>query len=419
MRKARLRQGLTQSELAGDEYSAAYVSIIEAGKREPSEKVLRTFAEKLGLTFEELALGRPPDAEADLEQELVSARRALFAGDAEDAMSAFRRIGRRADQFGLERVAERAALGAALGLERTGQFEDAAGAYEQLQVSLPDEHTEAKADAVAGRARCISMLGDVAYATYLLEGFLSHLERSRLQDPDALLRIHMSLVALYFQGGLTVQAGEAADVALSMSARARDQEKVAGMHINVARVLMDRGKYAAAARSFRSAEKIYSNLGYEAELGMTYLARAFLMKEQKRFADARSDLERALEIFEAADDAVNQSRALRQLAVLERIAGHVEQAVFLLQRAARVTTTQPAVATAITNRELGLCHAAMKDLGKARTYFNKAIGLLEKTGDTHELAVTYRALGDALRDEKDYRKACDAYRLAAVALEAA
>jgi tetratricopeptide (TPR) repeat protein len=419
VRKARLRQGLTQSELAGEEYSAAYVSIIESGKREPSERVLKAFARTLGVTYEELATGRPPDAEAELEVELLAARRKLFAGEGQEAVSSYRRIGRRADQYELDEIAERASLGEAFCMEHAGRYEDAVEAYDRLQSRIPDEHTEAKADAVAGRARCISMLGDVPYATHVLEGFRSHLERSGLVDPDALLRIHISLVALYYQRGLIKRAGLAAETALSLSARSGDPEKVAGMHINVARVFMKNQKYGAAARSFRAAEKIYRDLGFEAELGMTHLARAFLMKEQERFADARLDLDRALEIFEGIGDGVNQARCLRQLAVLDRLENKVDQAIFLLQRSTRVASKQPAVATAITNRELGLCYAAKKESNRARSSFKKAIDLLEKSGDTSELAATYRALGDSLRQEKDYQKACEAYRSAAVVLEAA
>lgn len=419
LRKARLRTGLTQSELAGEEYSAAYVSIIESGKREPSERVLKAFAQRLGMTYEELALGRPPDAEADLERELLTAREKLFAGDPEDAKAMYRRIGRRAEQYGLQDIWERAALGEIFCLERAGRFDDAADAYQDLQARLADEHAENKSDAVAGRARCIAMQGDIAYATYLLEGFLSHLERSKLADPDALLRINMSLVAIYFQGGLMQQAASAADVALGLAKEARDPEKIAGMHINVARVLMERGKHSAAARSFRSAEKIYRELRFEGELGMTHLARAFLMRQQERFAEARSDLDEAARIFEATGDKVNHARALRQQAVLERLQGNVDQAIFLLQRSARIETKQPALAAAITGRELGLCYAAKKETAKARTHFKKAIDLLETSGNNNELAATYRALGDALRDEKDYQKACDAYRSAAIALEAA
>jgi len=371
------------------------------------------------MTFEELATGRHPDAEAELERDLLTARQTLFSGNTEGAINTYRRVARRAQQFDLTQVKERAQVGEAFCLERSGNLEGAADLYERLQSDIPDEHASIKADAVTGRSRCIAILGDMPYATYLLESFLSHLRRNNLVDPEAMLRLYTSLVATYFQGGLLKKAGDAAEEALALQSRVRDHEKVAGMHINVARVLMERGDYAGAARSFRAAEKIYRDLDLEGELGLTLLARSFLMKKQERYEEARENLEEALRIFETIGSEADQAPALSELGGLERITGNIDQAVFLLERAARMALKKQPGSAAISYRELALCHAALGHPTKVRSNFKKAIDLLESAGDIQELAITYRAYGDALRQEKDYQKACDAYRSAAITLEAA
>lgn len=419
LRKARVDKGLTQGELAAPDYSAAYVSVIESGKREPSERVLRHFAKKLGLTYDELATGRPPDAEASFEADLLAARRALSAGDSDQALAGYRRVARRAAQFDLSKVREKALLGEALCREVAGEVAQAEDLYAKLQETIPDEHTALKADAVAGRARCVRILGDVPYSTYLLEGYLAHIERNGLVGPEALIRIHISLVASYFEAGMIRQASDSADKALSLSPRVKDPEKLAAMHINLARVLMERRKYDEAARSFSAAEQIYTELGLEAEVGRAHLARAFLMKKRERLSEARGDLEEALRIFEATGNKVNEARALSELGSLERLSGHIDQAMFMLQRAARMKGVQEPASAAVSYRELALCYAALGDSAKMRSSFKKAADLLESSGDHYELAITYRTLGDALREEKDFEKACDAYRSAAVALEAA
>jgi tetratricopeptide (TPR) repeat protein len=419
VRKARLQRGLTQSELAGDDYSAAYVSIIESGKREPSERVLKAFAKTLGMTYEELASGRPPHAEATLEEELLAIRQALSSGDLSEATGNCRRVARRAAAYGLTRVHDKAAVLEAFSLELGGDFSGALALYERLQETIRDEHLAIKADAVAGRARCLRMLGDTPYSTYVAESYLSHIRRSGLTDPDSLIRIYMTLVASYFEGGMVQQASAVADEALKLSAKARDAERVAGMHINVARVLMEQGNYREAAESFSTAEKLYGELAYAAELGVTFLARAFLMNKQEQYAEARSDLDSALRIFEATGNEVNQARAMSELGATQRIEGSPEEAIFTLQRAVRLADKRAPATAAISHRELALCHAGLGDGTKMRSHFKKAIDLLEGSGESYELAVTYRALGDALREEKDYQEACDAYRSAAVALEAA
>lgn len=54
LRHLRLAAGFTQAELAGKRFSHAYVSVLEAGRREPSRVAVEYFAERLGVSVEEL-----------------------------------------------------------------------------------------------------------------------------------------------------------------------------------------------------------------------------------------------------------------------------------------------------------------------------------------------------------------------------
>ena len=54
LRELRLAAGLTQAELAGRRFSHAYVSVLEAGRREPSRAAVDYFAQRLGVSVEEL-----------------------------------------------------------------------------------------------------------------------------------------------------------------------------------------------------------------------------------------------------------------------------------------------------------------------------------------------------------------------------
>src|SRR4051812_35941468 len=86
-RLVRLRHenGLTQGRLAeAVGMSDSYVSLIEAGKRTPSQRALERLAERLGCAVDYLADGRGDDA-ALLELELGFAELALRSGDAQAA----------------------------------------------------------------------------------------------------------------------------------------------------------------------------------------------------------------------------------------------------------------------------------------------------------------------------------------------
>lgn len=54
LRELRLAAGMTQAELAGRRFSHAYVSVLEAGRREPSRAAMDYFAQRLGVQVEEL-----------------------------------------------------------------------------------------------------------------------------------------------------------------------------------------------------------------------------------------------------------------------------------------------------------------------------------------------------------------------------
>lgn len=54
LRELRLASGMTQAELAGRRFSHAYVSVLEAGRREPSRAAVEYFAQRLGVAVEEL-----------------------------------------------------------------------------------------------------------------------------------------------------------------------------------------------------------------------------------------------------------------------------------------------------------------------------------------------------------------------------
>ncbi|MGW4647236.1 helix-turn-helix domain-containing protein, partial [Kitasatospora sp. NPDC004289] len=81
LQQLRRERGLTQRALAGEGYTAAYVSTLEAGRVRPSEAALRYLAERLGVTQDELATGRPAHLATELRLDLTEAQAALATGD--------------------------------------------------------------------------------------------------------------------------------------------------------------------------------------------------------------------------------------------------------------------------------------------------------------------------------------------------
>ncbi|MGW1377107.1 helix-turn-helix domain-containing protein [Streptomyces sp. NPDC002446] len=85
MREVRRAQGLSQGDLAGDDLSPSYVSLVENGRRIPGAKIARSIAERLGTTVEALSATEEPGdrltQRMGLVGQLVAARASSLAGD--------------------------------------------------------------------------------------------------------------------------------------------------------------------------------------------------------------------------------------------------------------------------------------------------------------------------------------------------
>jgi transcriptional regulator with XRE-family HTH domain len=84
LRRMRVTKGLTQKDLAEPQYTHAYISSTEDGKRQPSEAALKYSARRLGAAIDELVTGVSPELSTQLDAELALARRRLSGGGFEE-----------------------------------------------------------------------------------------------------------------------------------------------------------------------------------------------------------------------------------------------------------------------------------------------------------------------------------------------
>jgi len=416
IRKLRTARGLTQRELAEPRYTHAYVSSIESGHRQPSATALEHFAEKLGVSPDELATGRPVHLATRLRLELQEARLLVSSGTFDEADERFRRVIRDATRHRLPELIAKGEEGRGLTLERRGSPEEAIERYRRAEELLRDQPSAAAVDAVAGKARCFHTLGDVKHAIYLLERQLDAISREGLRDPDAIAHLNGDLVNLYVEAGLYRRAAEAAAELELLAPRLADPLRVAHLNVNVARAYLLRGDGELAQRSMQRAEDAYRQLGYVTETGNAHHARGYVFARDGQLEEAREQLERARAIYEETSNE-HLPQALAELGRVERLLGHPERARPLLERAIALLGDHEAPVLAWANRELGHVLEELDPDGAEKRY-RIAIELFELAEQTVDLAVTYRSLGDLLgaRGETDAR--CEAYRTGILALEA-
>lgn len=416
LRQLRLERGMTQKDLAEPRYSYAYVSTIEAGRRTPSREAIEHFASKLGVTPDELATGRPAGLEPQLELRLHDAMVALSGDAAGDAESAFRSIVEEGERFGLPRIQAKAEGGLGLVYERRSQPEEALAHHQRAEELLKAQPATEWVDAVAGEARCLESMGDVRYAIFLLESLLDRLEREKLRDPDALSRLHASLVFAYLDAGIPRKAAESGAELMALAPRITDPLRVAQMHMNMARLFLHDGRIDDARHSLRRADEVYRQKDLKTEMAGAHLALGYVASREGDLARARAELEDAISIFEETSNEPDLVRTLNELARVERLEGSTSRAGELLERSIALMKSSDTPILAWAHRELGFTLTAEDDAG-AEKHFRIAIELYERSEQSFEMALTYRALGDLFDGRGDGEAACEAYRTGITSLE--
>ena len=417
VKRLRLARGMTQKDLAEPKYTYAYVSYIESGRRNPSKEAVEHLASKLGVTPDELLTGRPADLIPRLELRLHEARVAVSEGRMEEADEALRAIAQEAKRYRVPRIEAKAEEGLGLWFERHGRPEEALEHLERAEQLLRAEPPTEWVDAVAGKARCLEAMGDARYAIFLLESLLDRLDREKLRDPDALSRLHASLVFAYLDAGIYRKAAESARELEALAPRMGDPLRVAQMHMNVARLFLQEGRIADAKQSLRRAEETYRHLNLKTEMAGAHLALGYVGIWDGDLPAARAELELAVDMFEETANIPDLTRALNELAKVEHLEGRDDRAVELLERCISLLGSSDAPILAEAHRELGRAVGG-SDPSVAEKHLRAAIELYEQTAQAFEIAITYRALGDLFGGRGEDDAACDAYRTGIMALEA-
>lgn len=416
LRKLRTAASLTQHDLAAPDYTHAYVSQIESGRRDPSPAAMEHFARKLGIGVDELRTGRPPDLEDRLELDLQDARRAAAAGQTEQALLVYESVQKQAQRYALPRHISKALVGRALCAELNGELDEAISLYEEAEGTLDDGSPTARIDALAGRTRCLQIRGETRTSIYLLEQALETLQRQKLTDPDALIRLHTSLVAAYFERGAYDRAYASAEEALALAPQTKDPERLASMHVNVARIFLDQGRTDEAHDSLRRAEDLYRQVEMKSQIGSCYHSRGYILARQGHLEEAESELEKALDIYRSNAMPLREARSTIELARIKRLRDDLSGAEEMLERALELLGDKNAIEIAEARRELAMCRKERQP-GEAEELLRGAAELFQRSEEQTEFAATRRLLGDLLMERGDIEGAARAFREGIVAVE--
>ena len=373
VRELRLAAGLSQTALAGDAFSPSYISLIEAGRRVPTDAALEVLAARLDTTPDFLRHGDTAPSEARARLEVDYAKLALVDGDAEQAR------------------------------DRLASLD--------LEVIAPAHHTEI----LLTLARAHEALGDLEASVAVLEPLLARLRR-RGHHLDV-AAVANELVASYLEAGdlhRSIDVGELVAGELEAAGLTGTDE-----HLRLASTVLwayvERGDMLYATHRVAELVRQADAHGTPRGRGSVYWNAALVAEERRDFALAHTYTTRALALLGESSGRRDIPRLRLNYAWLLLRSDPpepVEALRQLDQASVQLTALGSEGDLARAEVERSRAYLMLTDVDAAERWARAAVDRLK--GSTRlEAAVAQLALGDALHAGHREQEAASAYGWAA------
>lgn len=409
LRTARRQAGLSQTQLAG-ELSPSYVSLVEAGKREPSMQVLRTLADRLGCSVDFLTGGVDGHERERALLELRAAQVARIDGRRTEAARLGERL--RRDRR-LTAIEQREALTCvAAAREALGELEAAIGLWQELW-DTPATGVNERVRVAVALCRCCREVGDLSRSIDIGERTLAELPTGAGEEVAQQGRLVATLAAAYWERGDLSRAGQLL-TGLMVDDEHRTLAERGAAYWNASLVTADRGDPVEALRLADRALALFSEDDDERNLARLQVAKAWLLARQDppRAAEALELLRRALPGLTRYGGQVDLAYAETELARVSLLLGDPHAAEAQVRSALSRLGAEPRVEAGGARTLLGRILLEQERRPEATRELLAAAEHLEQAQSGRHAASAWRELADVLLDSDEPRAAAVFYQRA-------
>lgn len=418
-----LRRGLalSQEDLAGGGVSASYVSLIESGKRAPTEQTLRQLSQRLGCTVEYLRDGIDPKVRDVHMLEVAWVELAQRNGSQDEALRRSRAL--LTDPALDSHLAIRVRRAQAAAYEATGQLEEAIAVLEDLQ-QAERSFESAMLSTLVALARCYREAGDINRSIDLAQGGLEASEAHGLAGTDEQAELAAALVVGYYERGDLVHAALLAKKLLSKVVNTGSHRAQAAAYWNASIVAYEQGRTANALsyveralallsetdqrRNVARLRLMYATLLLRVEPPETVLARNLINDLLPELQEAGSSVDLAYADTELA-------RAALQLGEFGSAIAFAEAALTRLGDAPRLETAQALLVLAEAHQAAGALPAAAANARHAAQLLHLTTSGRAVAAAWSQLASILMRLGQADEAVRAYQRALEEVGVAAPA----
>jgi tetratricopeptide (TPR) repeat protein len=408
LRQLRRAKGLTQRDLAGDRLSVSYVSLLEAGKRQPTMETAQILAGALGCDVSELI--EAADADQPMALVLAQADLALEAGQVALALERFEQI--LAIEPDDAAMLRRARFGQAQSLARAGRLNEAAKVYELcVRLGEADPANEASLQVYVGWCRCLYELGELVRAADVGKAALAEFQAAKAQDSEMSIQLIATVAAIWFELGDLREAERLLDDGLQRATGVRSPTARGAILWNASLLAYERGRYQQALELSEEALRIFRGSDSRQNHAKLLSVRGYLLLrcDPPRPEEAFEALRQALSELAETVNPIAKAYVFTELCYAHLAFGRVRQAVQAAEDARMLlgATAQLEFARATTALAVALTAAAEHD--RARELFTEAATVLEQLGARRHAARSWVELAHALTDAGLLEDAIAAY----------
>jgi tetratricopeptide (TPR) repeat protein len=406
---------MTQTDVAGDGMSVAYVSRMESGQRRPTAKVLDDLAHRLEVPVEELLGEKTPREMDEIRLTLDYAELALESGEPQEAATHVQEALDRLDAAPADGLNDRARFLGARAHEALGHVDEAIEELERLVDGVGVAGlTKVRAGIALSRVHRES--GDLGRAIDTGEQVLADLADQGLDSCDEAVQLAVTIAAAYFERG---DAGHAVRICRAAIAKAEalgSPTARASAYWNASAMQARRGDMHNAAPLAERALALLSEGQDVRNLARlrTELGRLQLALDPPAVEQARENLEKAAEELNWSS-AAPVDRAWTQLGLARAsfLAGDLAGSRELASQVHAISEGHAPLAEAEARALEGQTYAAQGDMAEAARAYQDAVHLLSAIGADRGAAQLWFDLADLLEQVGQADAARDAYRRAA------
>jgi transcriptional regulator with XRE-family HTH domain len=415
LKAIRVTRGLTQSDVAGDAMSVAYLSRMESGQRRPTAKMLVEIAHRLDVSVDEL-LGETAPREVDeIRLTLDYAELSLESGEAHEALTHVGTARERLESSPSDALNDRARFLGARALEALGRTDEA---LDELESLVGDGRVAGVMRVNAGIAlsRIYRESGDLGRAIDTGEHILSGLAESGLDSCDEAVQLTVTIAAAYFERGDSGHAVRICRAAIAKAEALGSPTARASAYWNASAMQARRGDILNAAPLAERALALLSEGQDTRNLARlrTELGRLQLALDPPEVEQARHNLEKAAEELDWSSAApVDKAWTQLGLARARFLAGDLAGSRELTAEVHEISDGHAPLAAAEARALEGQTYAAEGNMAKAAQTYQEAVLQLSAIGADRGAAQLWFDLADLLDEVGEAEAARDAYKRAA------